>query len=67
MDSVHEDRFVVFLRLDSSHSQAPSDAAEQPLATCRSYSDARQIRDALHRSGTGECVIRFVGPSGGGD
>jgi hypothetical protein len=67
MDPVHDDRFVVFLRFDPSSGKAYSEAGEHPLASCSSYGEARRIRQALQSSATGECVIRYVGPAGGGD
>jgi hypothetical protein len=69
MESVHDDRYLVFLRYDSYHAQSNemTDTVERPLASCASYGEARRIRDALHGSGAGECVIRYVGPAGGGD
>jgi hypothetical protein len=67
MDTVHDDRFMVFLRIDASHHKAEALAGEQPLASCRTYAEARRIRASLNGSAMGECVIRYVGPSGGGD
>jgi hypothetical protein len=67
MDAVHEERFLVFLRPEKSPSQAEAESAEQPLASCASYADARRIRQSLTHFGLGECVIRYVGPAGGGD
>jgi hypothetical protein len=67
MDSVHDDRFIVFLRFDTSRGAASLDAAEQPLAYCSSYDAAKRIRTALQGAAIGDCVIRFIGPTGGGD
>ena len=65
MESVHDDRFVVYLRRDRSHSDRP-DCAERPLITCSNYEQARRIQRQLLRTAR-DCVIRYVGPAGGGD
>jgi hypothetical protein len=65
MDSAHEDRFVVFIRADGADPAFPEDV-EQPLASCSSYEEARRVRQA-HLDHSAECVIRFVGDTGGGD
>ena len=65
MDARHEDCFVVFLRSDRNHPEQP-EYQEEELADCSSYEEARQIKHAFDRSGRA-CVIRFVGPAGGGD
>lgn len=67
MDVAHDDRYLIFLRYDRTHTDASADAAEQPLASCASYHEARRIRLALQGAGSGDCVIRYVGPAGGGD
>ena len=65
MDLLPEDRYVVFLRderLDSAHPHT----VERPVAICRSYQEARQVRyQAQHLAQ--ECVIRYIGTTGGGD
>jgi hypothetical protein len=67
MDKIHEDRFILVLRSDPNHLKSSSETVEHPLASCASYAEARRIRDALHGTATGECVIRYFGPTGGGD
>lgn len=64
LNAIHEDRFVVFVRFDQGDPSLPG--VEQPLASCASYQEARLLRRQLQGS-HGDCVIRFVGPSGGGD
>jgi hypothetical protein len=66
MDSLHDDRFLVFLRTDPAHAETP-ETNEQPVASCDSYEEARRVKHALHPSLSRECVIRFHGDSGGGD
>ena len=42
------------------------DAVEEPLCNCATYADARRAWQE-YRSPGRECVIRYVGPAGGGD
>jgi hypothetical protein len=65
MESSQDDRFIVFLRQPRG-AWYPPDLAEQPLASCASYAEARRILKAFHYTAR-ECVIRYVGPAGGGD
>ena len=65
MEPVHDDRFVVFIRRDMSHANPP-DFAERPFMTCATYEEARRIQRHLLRQCCG-CVIRYIGPAGGGD
>lgn len=63
----HDDHFMVFIRYDATKVPPFTDAVEEPLAVCASYGEARRIRQALHTTVPGDCVIRFMGESGGGD
>jgi hypothetical protein len=65
MDIVHDDGFVVFIRADRSHSERPDDA-ERALASCPTYEEARSVQRRVLRMSR-DCVIRYVGPAGGGD
>jgi hypothetical protein len=65
MELVHDNHFVVFLRQDRSQSNRP-DHAERPLIACSSYEEARRIRRQLQHTDR-DCVIRYVGLTGGGD
>jgi len=65
MESSHDDRFIVFVRQYGCPSYRP-DLAERPLAICSSYAEARRIRREFHYTAR-ECIIRYVGPAGGGD
>jgi hypothetical protein len=65
MDCTREDDFVVFIRSDRGDGSAP-ESVEWPLANCASYEEARRVREAFSNH-TGDCVIRFVGETGGGD
>jgi hypothetical protein len=64
MTADHEDRFVLFVRFDQAEPSVPG--VEQPLASCASYQEARLLRRQLQGS-NGECVIRYIGHTGGGD
>jgi hypothetical protein len=65
MESSPDDRYIVFLRLPRGSSCQPA-LAEQAVVTCSSYAEARRILKELLYA-TRECVIRYVGPTGGGD
>jgi hypothetical protein len=65
MDPVHDDGFVVFVRLDRAHPYPP-EAVEQVVIHCASYEEARRVWHQYHASAH-ECVIRYLGPAGGGD
>jgi len=65
MESVHDSSYVVYLRVDKSHAAAP-DSLEQPIKTCSSYAEARQVLQQCRQEAK-EGVIRFEGISGGGD
>jgi len=64
MDCTREDDFVVFIRSDRD--DANPDRVEWPLASCASYEEAKRVRDTFSNR-NGDCVIRFVGETGGGD
>jgi hypothetical protein len=66
MDMAHDDCFVVFVRGEGAGAGGEADGAERPLAAYPSYAEARRARQQLHRPGR-RCVIRYVGPVGGGD
>ena len=65
MDFAHEeDEFVVFVRPDLDRGEP--EAAELPIAHCPSYEEADRLR--RDRAGRGDdCVIRYLGTTGGGD
>jgi len=65
MDTVHEDSFLVFVRSDRSYSGSP-ESVEQEVINCSTYEEARRVRGEYHAHAR-ECVIRYVGDSGGGD
>jgi hypothetical protein len=65
MNSVHDDRFLVFVRADRRHATPPEDF-ERYLISCPTYQDARRLQREM-RNLDQECVIRYLGPAGGGD
>jgi hypothetical protein len=65
MEPIHDDRFVLFVRLDRTGSTRP-DCAERPLRTCSTYEEARRLQRRL-RLRAQETIIRYIGPAGGGD
>ncbi len=58
------DQFQVFLR--KHHNGGAPEVVEEPLGEFASYADARRAQLAQLRASR-DCVIRYVGPSGGGD
>jgi hypothetical protein len=60
-----EDRFVLFLRADRTSSE-PVELRERPVDVFPTYEEARQVRQRYQQAGQ-ECVIRYIGPAGGGD
>jgi hypothetical protein len=65
VDPVQEDGFVLFVRTERSRIGTP-EAAEHELYYCSTYEEARQLR-RQQRQAARDCVIRYVGRSGGGD
>jgi hypothetical protein len=65
MDCTREDDFVVFIRSDPGDLSAP-ETLEWPLASCATYEEAKRLRDSVSAR-NGDCVIRFLGETGGGD
>jgi hypothetical protein len=64
MDTSSADEYLVYLRQHLRHGDPP-ETAEEPLMTCATYEEARQVQLAHQRPGR-ECVIRFIGETGGG-
>ena len=65
MDAEHEDQFVVFVREHRGHG-SPAEVVEEPVLSCATYGEACRARQVFQQSAR-ECIIRFVGSSGGGD
>jgi hypothetical protein len=66
MSEESQDCFMVFVRAGTRSAARRPDAAERPVATCPTSEDAARVREQLRQSGR-SCVIRFIGPTGGGD
>jgi hypothetical protein len=65
MNTVLSDCFIVYAQQDGVSLERPGEM-ERELASCGSYGEAHRIRQDYQRAGV-HCVIRFVGPVGGGD
>jgi hypothetical protein len=65
MDPLHENCYQVFVRTDPGHGETP-ERAERPIVLCSSYAEARRVRREFQADAR-DCVIRYVGPGGGGD
>jgi hypothetical protein len=65
MHTVHEDCFVVFVRRVTGSADHP-DVVEQRLVSFATYAEARRVQREFRRCAR-DCVIRYVGPAGGGD
>jgi hypothetical protein len=65
MEAILDDRFLVFVREQPVAGKVRL-PVERQLATCYTYEEARAV---CRESGSPprQCVIRFVGPAGGGD
>jgi hypothetical protein len=61
MENLYDDRYLVFVRVDRSHSTDP-EVNEEPIAECQSYEEARRIKHDSKR----DCVIRYAGVNAGG-
>jgi hypothetical protein len=60
-----DDRYAVYLRNAGERTESVEDA-ERAVATLPSYEDARRVCQWYQQTGR-DCVIRFLGESGGGD
>jgi hypothetical protein len=60
----HED-YVVFIQSPADPNARP-ESVERELVECATYEEARWVRRE-NTSPTRRCVIRYVGPAGGGD
>jgi hypothetical protein len=65
MATDHDDLFVIYLRAPRDESNPP-EVAERPLFMCYTYGEARKLQ-RLFRKSPHQCVIRFLGETGGGD
>jgi hypothetical protein len=65
MISVLTDCFVVYEHADGGAADPPEDV-EHELTSCATYEEAHKLKQALERQGR-HCIIRYLGPAGGGD
>jgi hypothetical protein len=59
------DLFQVYLR-DPRNDGASPETVEQPVDGCATYEEARRLRQKALRADQ-DCVIRYMGETGGGD
>jgi hypothetical protein len=65
MDSASTDTYQVYLR-EHRRTGDLHEVVEQPLADCVTYDEARRIQQQALRAAQ-DCIIRYMGPTGGGD
>jgi len=65
MEQVHDDCYMVYVRPDG-HPEGWPEAVEPTSIPCPTYEEARKVRQ-IYQGPHCSCVIRFVGPVGGGD
>jgi hypothetical protein len=65
MEHIYDDRFVVYA-LRHRRDEPVRQVVEREVVSCPSYEEAQRVRRAYAAAGC-DCVIRFVGDSGGGD
>ena len=63
MVAASEDLFVVYVREDKKHDGLPT---ERKLVSCRSQEEAEMVRRENGSPGR-RCIVRYMGPAGGGD
>ena len=66
MNSILSDCFIVYAQQDGAGCLERPAEIEWELASCGTYGEAHRVRQDYQRAGF-HCVIRFVGPAGGGD
>jgi hypothetical protein len=64
MDNPDSDQFLVYVR--EHDDSGVHGVVEEPLASFATYAEARRMQQDQFRAAR-DCVIRYVGPSGGGD
>lgn len=65
MPRENDELYGVFLR-HNDHLVDNPESCEEPIVTCHSYGEARRIKSLLFKNAP-ECIIRFLGDTGGGD
>jgi hypothetical protein len=65
MEDTNADLFQVYVR-EHRHRKEPPEVVERPLAVCATYEEARRVRQMNLRRDR-ECIIRYLGDTGGGD
>ena len=65
METTQQDQFAVYLRQRWDAGHAPEEV-ERLLVSCSTYEEACWVRRENNAPGR-ECIIRYLGPAGGGD
>jgi hypothetical protein len=65
MDSASTDLYQVFLR-EHKKTGDLHEVVERPLVGCETYDEARRIQQQAQKAEM-DCIIRYMGPTGGGD
>jgi len=65
MEQVYDDSYVVYA-LRHRRGEPVRQVEEREVVCCPTYEEAQQVRRAFAAAGC-DCVIRFVGETGGGD
>jgi hypothetical protein len=65
MEDSNPDLFQVYVR-EHRHRKDSPELVERPLAVCATYEEARRVRQENQRPDS-DCVIRYLGDTGGGD
>jgi hypothetical protein len=65
VDSQYEEQFVVYVR-DNRPRAIAAFTEERPLVGCATYEEAQWVRRECEGPRR-RCIIRYVGPTGGGD
>jgi hypothetical protein len=65
MDNTNPDLFQVYVR-EHRHGKDPPEVVEQLLDVCATYEEARRVRQKNLQPDR-DCIIRYLGDTGGGD
>jgi hypothetical protein len=65
MQSTLDDRFVVYVR-DEGRVDSFYGPVERELVSCSTYEEAEWVRQECAGPNR-KCIIRYIGPAGGGD
>jgi hypothetical protein len=61
-----EEMYAVVLQSPRTEPRATPDACERTVAVCATYGEARRVKHYLQQ-GPDQCIIRYLGETGGSD